>query len=53
MSAERGTIRRQLAALLHLPPRVIALFGLAVGRPVDGDTTEIKPRLPQSGAYFH
>ena len=40
---------QELAALLNLPPRVIALFGLAVGWPVDGDTSEIKPRLPQSG----
>jgi len=40
---------QELAALLHLPPRVIALFGLAVGWPVDGDTAEIKPRLPQYG----
>jgi len=44
---------QELAALLHLPPRVIALFGLAVGWPVDGDTAEIKPRLPQSGIIFH
>ena len=43
---------QELAALLHLPPRVIGLFGLAVGWPVDGDTTEIKPRLPQSGVLF-
>ena len=44
---------QELAALLRLPPRVVALFGLAVGRPADGDTTEIKPRLPQSGVIFH
>ncbi len=44
---------QELADLLHLPPRVIALFGLAVGWPVEGDTTEIKPRLPQSGVLFH
>ena len=44
---------QELAELLHLPPRVVALFGLAVGWPVDGDTTEIKPRLPQSGVLFH
>ncbi len=43
---------QELAALLHLPPRVVALFGLSVGWPVDGDTTEIKPRLPQSGVIF-
>lgn len=44
---------QELAALLNLPPRVIALFGLAVGWPADGDTAEIKPRLPQSGIIFH
>ena len=42
-----------LAALLGLPPRVIALFGLTVGWPGNEDTTEIKPRLPQSGLVFH
>lgn len=42
-----------LAALLNLPPRVIGLFGLAVGWPTNGDTTEIKPRLPQPGVIFH
>lgn len=40
---------RELAALLHLPPRVIALFGLAVGFPAEGDTSAVKPRLPQPG----
>lgn len=44
---------QELAALLTLPPRVVGLFGLAVGWPVDGDTTEIKPRLSQSGIIFH
>ncbi len=40
---------RELAALLRLPPRVIALFGLAVGFPTAGDTSAVKPRLPQPG----
>ena len=44
---------QELAALLNLPPRVVALFGLVVGWPVDGDATEIKPRLPQSAVLFH
>jgi len=43
---------QELAALLHLPPRVIGLFGLTVGWPEGGDTSEIKPRLPQSGLVF-
>lgn len=44
---------RELADLLHLPPRVIALFGLAVGYPVEGDTSAVKPRLPQPGLLHH
>ncbi|KAI1172912.1 Nitroreductase [Nemania sp. FL0916] len=37
----------QLADLLQLPPRVIALFGLAIGRPDLNKPTSVKPRLPQ------
>ena len=44
---------RELAALLNLPPRVIALFGLAVGIPAEDDTSAIKPRLPQQGLLHH
>ncbi len=44
---------QELAALLNLPPRVIGLFGLTVGWPADGDGSQIKPRLPQSGLVFH
>lgn len=40
---------RELAALLKLPPRVIALFGMTVGFPAPDDTSSIKPRLPQPG----
>lgn len=40
---------QELAALLHLPRRVVALFGLTVGVPAAGDTAQIKPRLPQQG----
>ncbi len=40
---------REMAALLHLPLRVIALFSLAVGYPAEGDTSAVKPRLPQPG----
>ena len=40
---------QELAELLNLPPRVIALFGLAVGRPAEDDSSAIKPRLPQPG----
>ncbi|KAI0478337.1 Nitroreductase [Xylaria cf. heliscus] len=38
---------RELAELLKLPPRVIALFGLAIGKPDPTKTTTVKPRLPQ------
>ena len=38
---------RELTVLLQLPPRVFALFGLAVGVPVEDDTSAVKPRLPQ------
>ncbi len=44
---------QELAALLHLPLRVIALFGLAVGFPADDDTSQVKPRLPQPGLIHH
>lgn len=44
---------QELAALLHLPPRVLGLFGLSVGWPADGDMSEVKPRLPQSGLVHH
>jgi nitroreductase len=45
-----GAARNQpaeLAALLGLPPRVVAVFGLAVGRPAPGQEGAVKPRLPQ------
>jgi nitroreductase len=38
---------RELAELLGLPPRVIAVFGVAIGKPDPAKTTAIKPRLPQ------
>ncbi len=40
---------QEMAALLHLPRRVVALFGLTVGVPAGDDTAQIKPRLPQRG----
>ncbi len=44
---------QELADLLKLPQRVIALFGMAIGIPSEDDTTQIKPRLPQSGLIHH
>ena len=43
---------RELAELLHLPPRAIGLFGLAVGVPDDTQPAVIKPRLPQTEIVF-
>lgn len=37
---------RELAELLHLPTRVFALFGMALGWPAD-TRAHVKPRLPQ------
>ncbi len=37
---------RELADLLKLPPRVVALFGLAVGHPDPAQPASVKPRLP-------
>ena len=38
----------ELAELLHLPPRVIGIFGMAVGIPNEAKPADIKPRLPQT-----
>lgn len=38
---------RELAELLGLPARVVAVFGLAVGKPDPAKATAVKPRLPQ------
>lgn len=45
-----GAVRnkpRELSTLLQLPPRVFALFGMAIGVPESTDTSAVKPRLPQ------
>jgi nitroreductase len=50
-----GGIRNHPAAVaaeLDLPPRVFALFGLAVGRPDSQRPAAIKPRLPQASVLF-
>ncbi|KAI1260271.1 Nitroreductase [Xylariaceae sp. FL1019] len=39
---------RELGDLLRLPPRVIAVFGMAVGKPDPSKPTVTKPRLPQN-----
>ncbi|CAJ2512708.1 Uu.00g008270.m01.CDS01 [Anthostomella pinea] len=44
-----GAVRNraaELASLLHLPSRVVALFGMAVGKPDLTAGEEVKPRLP-------
>ena len=50
-----GGIRNKpeaVAAELGLPPRVFALFGLAVGKPDPDRPTAVKPRLPQTSVLF-
>lgn len=50
-----GAVRnrpREMADLLGLPDRVIALFGLAVGWPDPARPASVKPRLP-SGEVVH
>jgi len=50
-----GGIRNKpeaVAAELGLPPKVFALFGLAVGKPDPDRPTAVKPRLPQSSVLF-
>jgi nitroreductase len=42
----------QVAAELHLPPGVFAVFGMCVGYPDPSRPAEVKPRLPQ-GAVLH
>ncbi|KAI1075654.1 nitroreductase [Whalleya microplaca] len=39
---------RELAELLGLPPRVVAVFGLAVGKPDPAQPASVKPRLSQA-----
>ena len=50
-----GAIRNlpaEVAQALDLPPKVFALFGMAVGWPDPGRPTGIKPRLPQAAVLF-
>ena len=42
----------EVAAELGLPPRMFALFGLAVGRPDPARPAAVKPRLPQAAVLF-
>jgi nitroreductase len=46
-----GAIRNKPVAVaqeLGLPPLAAPVFGLCIGRPVEGSTAAVKPRLPQS-----
>lgn len=50
-----GGIRNQpaeVAAELGLPPKVFALFGLAIGHPDPAAPASVKPRLPQQAVLF-
>lgn len=42
----------EVAALLGLPPRAAAVFGLCLGHPLPGREGSVKPRLPQA-AVLH
>jgi hypothetical protein len=43
----------EVAAELNLPPRVFAVFGMAIGRPDPARPASVKPRLPQQAVVFH
>jgi nitroreductase len=50
-----GAIRNhpvEVARELALPPNVVALAGLVIGRPDPSVTTAVKPRLPQEAVLF-
>ncbi len=44
---------RELAEVLKLPSKVVAVFGMAIGVPADTDTSTVKPRLPQPEILHH
>jgi nitroreductase len=51
-----GAIRNKpeaVAAELGLPPKVLPVFGLAIGHPDPAVTTGIKPRLPRAAVLHH
>lgn len=43
----------EVAAELGLPPHVVAVFGLVVGRPDPARPAAVKPRLPQEAVLHH
>jgi nitroreductase len=43
----------EVAELLGLPPKTVAVFGMCVGSPDPAHPTSIKPRLPQSVVLHH
>jgi nitroreductase len=43
----------ELAALLGLPHRSVAVVGLAVGHPDPAEAADVRPRLPQSVVLHH
>ncbi len=42
-----------VAAELGLPPQVVAVFGMCVGKPNPSVVTDVKPRLPQCVVLHH
>jgi hypothetical protein len=43
----------EVAELLDLPPKTVAVFGMCVGKPDPARPTSIKPRLPQPVVLHH
>lgn len=43
----------EVAGLLGLPPRTVAVFGMCVGYPDPARPTAVKPRLPQAAVLHH
>jgi len=43
----------EVASLLDLPPKTVAVFGMCVGKPDPARPASIKPRLPQSVVLHH
>jgi len=43
----------EIADLLGLPPKTVAVFGMCVGKPDPARPTSVKPRLPQSVVLHH
>lgn len=52
IGAMRNNVER-VSELLALPKGAMCVFGLCVGKPKDGITNAVKPRLPQAAILHH